>query len=104
MSFIMRLSLCVVTQHDDASAPGARRSPPMSTMQALVMHAVGEPTDVLRLETRPSPTPAAGQVRVRVHAAPVHATDLHILRGRHGFAPPLPAVLGMEGVGIVDAL
>jgi NADPH:quinone reductase-like Zn-dependent oxidoreductase len=76
----------------------------MTTMQALVMHAVGEPADVLSLEARPVPEPGAGQVRVRVQAAPVHATDLHILRGRYGFAPDLPAVLGMESVGVVDAL
>jgi NADPH:quinone reductase-like Zn-dependent oxidoreductase len=76
----------------------------MTTMQVLVMHAVGEPTDVLRLETRPVPEPEAGQVRVRVLAAPVHATDLHILRGRYGFAPEPPAVLGVECVGLVDAL
>jgi NADPH:quinone reductase-like Zn-dependent oxidoreductase len=76
----------------------------MRTMQALVMHAVGEPVDVLRLETRPVPEPEAGQVRVRVQAAPIHATDLHILRGRYGFAPELPTVLGVECVGVVDAL
>jgi NADPH:quinone reductase-like Zn-dependent oxidoreductase len=86
----------------------ARRAPtgghPMTTMQALVMQAVGEPVDVLRIESRPVPEPEAGQVRVRVQAAPIHATDLHILRGRYGFAPALPAVLGVECVGVVDAL
>jgi NADPH:quinone reductase-like Zn-dependent oxidoreductase len=65
---------------------------------------VREPTDVLRLETRPVPEPGKGQVRIRVQAAPIHPTDLHILRGRYGFAPRLPAVLGVECVGIVDAL
>src|ERR671930_573587 len=76
----------------------------MTTMQALVMHAVGEPADVLRLETRPVPEPDPGQVRIRVQAAPIHPTDLHIMRGRYGFSPELPAVLGMECVGVVDAL
>src|SRR5262249_12417222 len=33
-----------------------------------------------------------------------HPTDLHILRGRYGFAPELPAVLGVESVGAVDAV
>jgi NADPH:quinone reductase-like Zn-dependent oxidoreductase len=56
------------------------------------------------VETRPAPEPGRGQVRVRVQAAPVHPTDLHILRGRYGFAPELPTVLGMESVGTVDAL
>jgi NADPH:quinone reductase-like Zn-dependent oxidoreductase len=76
----------------------------LTTMQALVMHAIGELADVLRLETRAVPEPGPGEVRVRVQAAPVHATDLHVLRGRYGFAPELPAVLGVECVGVVDAL
>jgi NADPH2:quinone reductase len=76
----------------------------MSTMQALVAYGVGEPEEVLRLETRPVPQPARGQVRIRVLATPIHASDLHILRGRYGFAPPLPAVLGLESVGVVDAI
>jgi NADPH2:quinone reductase len=76
----------------------------MNSMQALVASAVGEPADVLTLETRPVPQAGPGQVRVRVQAAPVHPTDLHIARGRYGFAPVFPAVLGMECVGTVDAL
>jgi D-arabinose 1-dehydrogenase-like Zn-dependent alcohol dehydrogenase len=54
----------------------------MTTMKALVAHAVGEPADVLTLETRPVPEPVRGQVRIRVQAAPVNPNDLHILRGR----------------------
>jgi NADPH2:quinone reductase len=76
----------------------------METMQALVARAVGEPAKVLGLETRPEPQPGAGQVRIRVHAAPVHPTDLHIMRGRYGFAPDFPAVPGVESVGTVDAV
>ena len=76
----------------------------MDTMQALVARTVGEPATVLQLETRPVPRPGPGQVRVRVHAAPVHPTDLHIIRGRYGFAPEFPAVPGVESVGTIDAL
>ena len=76
----------------------------MTTMQALVAYAVGEPADVLRLETRPVPEPGRGQVRIRVQAAPVNPNDLHVLRGRYGFAPDLPVVLGQECVGVLDAL
>jgi NADPH:quinone reductase-like Zn-dependent oxidoreductase len=76
----------------------------MTTMHALVAHAVGEPADVLRLERRPVPEPGSAQVRIRVLAAPIHPTDLHILRGRYGYAPEFPAVLGHESVGVVDAL
>ncbi|MEV7319400.1 zinc-dependent alcohol dehydrogenase family protein [Streptomyces sp. NPDC093970] len=74
-------------------------------MRALVAGRVGEPADVLRLESRPVPAPGAGQALVRVTATPVHASDLHVLRGRYGFSPEFPVVGGhMECVGRVEAL
>ncbi|MEU3859447.1 zinc-dependent alcohol dehydrogenase family protein [Streptomyces sp. NPDC028722] len=74
-------------------------------MRALVAVEAGEPTDVLRLESRPVPTPDAGQALIRVKATPVHASDLHVLRGRYGFTPEFPAVGGhMECVGRIAAL
>ncbi|WP_435845721.1 zinc-dependent alcohol dehydrogenase family protein [Streptomyces griseofuscus] len=74
-------------------------------MRALVAVEAGEPIDVLRLESRPVPTPGAGQALIRVAATPVHASDLHVLRGRYGFSPAFPAVGGnMECVGRVAAL
>ncbi|WP_028748438.1 zinc-dependent alcohol dehydrogenase family protein [Rhizobium mesoamericanum] len=76
----------------------------MQTMRALVAHKVGEPAEGLRLETRPIPEPGVGEIRIRVEATPVHASDLHILRGRYGFAPTFPTVLGLESVGVVDKL
>ncbi|WP_230885396.1 zinc-dependent alcohol dehydrogenase family protein [Streptomyces spinoverrucosus] len=55
--------------------------------------------------TRPVPTPEAGQALIRVKATPIHASDLHVLRGRYGFFPDFPAVGGhMECVGRVEAL
>lgn len=75
------------------------------SMRALVAGKVGEPTDVLHLESRPVPTPRAGQALIRVKATPIHASDLHVLRGRYGFAPEFPVVGGhMECVGTVEAL
>jgi NADPH2:quinone reductase len=76
----------------------------MKSMKALVANAVGEPSEVLSIEIRPFPRPAQGQVRIRVEAAPVHASDLHILRGRYGFSPTFPTVLGIESVGVIDVL
>ncbi|MET8876248.1 zinc-dependent alcohol dehydrogenase family protein [Nocardia sp. NPDC004604] len=74
------------------------------SMRALVAGKVGEPTDVLRLESRPVPTPAAGQALIRVKATPIHASDLHVLRGRYGFSPEFPTVVGLECVGRIEAL
>ncbi|MEW9527447.1 zinc-dependent alcohol dehydrogenase family protein [Microbispora sp. NPDC049125] len=76
----------------------------MEMMRAVVAREVGEPGDVLTVERVPVPEPGPGQVLVRVDAAPVHASDLHIMRGRYGFAPRFPAVLGLECAGTVAAL
>ncbi|MEV6763691.1 alcohol dehydrogenase catalytic domain-containing protein [Streptomyces sp. NPDC051105] len=74
-------------------------------MRALVAGTAGEPADVLRLESRPVPTPGTGQALIRVKATPIHASDLHVLRGRYGFSPGFPTVGGhMECVGRIEAL
>jgi len=73
-------------------------------MQCVVADTMGEPSEVLRLQTRPIPEPGPGQVRIRVIAVPVHASDLHTVRGRYGFVPDFPTVPGIESVGVVDEL
>lgn len=72
-------------------------------MRAVVAREVGEPAEVLRVEQRPEPEAGPGQVLVRVTAAPVHAGDLHLMRGRWWFAPAFPTVLGLECVGTIAA-
>lgn len=76
----------------------------MTTMRSLVAGTVGEPSEVLQLQSRPIPEPGRGQVRIRVTAAPVEASDLHTIRGRYGFTPEFPTVPGIESVGVVDKL
>ena len=75
-----------------------------TAMRALVAQRVGEPADVLSLESRPAREPGKGQVVVRLHAAPTHASDLQILRGRYGYTPTFPTVLGSESVGVIEAV
>jgi alcohol dehydrogenase, propanol-preferring len=56
----------------------------------------------LRLEDVPEPVPGPGQVLVRIHAAGVCGTDLHILDGM--IKPdPYPMTLGHEAAGIVES-
>ncbi|WP_063065601.1 zinc-dependent alcohol dehydrogenase family protein [Nocardia violaceofusca] len=76
----------------------------MTTMRSVVAETVGEPSAVLNLRVRPIPEPGPGEVRIRVMAAPVHASDLHTIRGRYGFTPEFPAVPGIESVGVIDEL
>ena len=73
-------------------------------MKALLFYKVGEPKDVLILKDIPEPTPGPDEVVVRVLLAPINPSDLHMIRGRYGYQPDLPASPGSEGVGIVEAL
>ena len=59
------------------------------------------PRSELRKVEIPRPTPASGQVLLRVLACAVCRTDLHIVAGELT-RPKLPLVLGHEIVGIVD--
>jgi NADPH:quinone reductase-like Zn-dependent oxidoreductase len=76
----------------------------MGTMRSVVAATMGEPSDVLQLQTRPIPKPGPGQVRIRVVAVPVEPSDLHTIRGRYGFTPEFPTVPGIESVGVIDEL
>jgi propanol-preferring alcohol dehydrogenase len=56
----------------------------------------------LRLDQIDDPTPGQGEVLVRIHAAGVCGTDLHILDGM--IKPdPYPMTLGHEAAGVVEA-
>src|ERR1700726_3782241 len=73
-------------------------------MKALIFRETGEPKSVLELAEIPTPPLTAGEVLVRVLLSPINASDLHMVRGRYGYQPELPASPGIEGVGIVEAL
>lgn len=54
--------------------------------------------------TQTTPTPAAGQLLVRVHAAGVNGPDLHQRRGRYPPPPGASEIPGLEFAGEVVAL
>jgi alcohol dehydrogenase, propanol-preferring len=73
-------------------------------MRAMVLHRQGPMSaGSLALVEREDPEPGAGEVRVRVRAAAICRTDLHVVEGD---LPPrrLPLVPGHQGVGVVDRL
>src|SRR2546426_309890 len=57
----------------------------------------------LKLVERPMPTPARGQVLVKIEAAPCNPSDLLLLQGKYGALKTLPTVPGWEGAGTVVA-
>ena len=73
-------------------------------MKALIFRQTGEPMSVLELAEISTPPLAAGEALVRVLLTPINASDLHMVRGRYGYQPELPASPGIEAVGIVEAL
>lgn len=73
-------------------------------MKAVVMTTPGNP-DVLQLQEVPNPTIQTDtQILVRLHAAGVNPIDTK-LRQRGTFYPDqMPAILGCDGAGIVEAV
>jgi mitochondrial enoyl-[acyl-carrier protein] reductase / trans-2-enoyl-CoA reductase len=71
------------------------------SISAAVYETHGNPADVLRVETRPWPTPAADEAVVKISAAPINPADLNQIEGKYPVRPELPATPGFEGAGIV---
>ena len=76
-------------------------------VKALVYDRYGSP-DVLRVEDVPVPSPAAGQVRVKIAATSVNLSDWECLRGSPAYARigglrvPARRTLGSDIAGLVD--
>ncbi len=70
-------------------------------MRAIRIHATGGP-EVMRLEDIPVPSPAAGEVLLRIEAAGVNFIDTYQRGGLYQVA--LPFTLGQEAAGSVAGL
>jgi len=70
------------------------------------MHAIRAATfggpEVMRLEELATPSPAAGEALVRVEASGINFIDIYQRMGQYKI--PLPARLGLEGAGLVEAV
>ena len=72
-----------------------------STMRAMRLHQTGGAEGV-REESIPVPTPATGEVLVRVDYAGINFIDIYRRTGL--YKSPLPATLGAEGAGTVESV
>jgi NADPH:quinone reductase-like Zn-dependent oxidoreductase len=70
-------------------------------MHALQLTGFGEPAEVVTLVSQPALVAGRDEVVVALEAAPVHPSDIRLIRGSYGVQPQLPAPLGAEGVGKV---
>jgi len=69
----------------------------------VVITAQGGP-EVLKLTEEDLPTPAAGQVRVKILASGVAYADVLMRRGLYPHTPPFPFAPGYDIVGDIDAV
>ena len=72
----------------------------MDVMKAAVIHEPGGP-EVLKIESRPVPTPQTGEVLIRVRAFGLNRSELFTRQGLSP-GPMFPRILGIEAVGLVE--
>ena len=72
-------------------------------MKGVQIRRTGGPEvlDYVDLET---PTPGKGQVLVRTESISINFADVLIRKGLYPMIPPLPAVLGLEASGTIEAV
>jgi NADPH:quinone reductase-like Zn-dependent oxidoreductase len=74
-------------------------------MRAVQLTSFGDPVDGLQDVDIPEPdAPGPNQVLIGVEFSPINPNDLMVAQGIYAFRPPLPAVIGNEGVGRVLAV
>jgi NADPH2:quinone reductase len=72
-------------------------------MKAVQISRFGGP-EVLEVVEVPTPIPAAGQLLVRLRSIGVNLADTLTRMDRYAVTPPLPAILGAEAAGVVEAV
>src|SRR3984893_4316685 len=74
-------------------------------MRAVQLTAFGNPVEGLEYVDIPEPdAPGPNEVLIGVESSPINPNDLMVAQGIYAFRPPLPAVIGNEGVGRVLAI
>lgn len=103
--------LAVVLAHESACPPLQESAPVRGdSMRAVMQRCYGEP-EVLRVEQTAKPSPGAGQVLVKVHAAGLNPYDWHMTTGRpyllrlfKGLGAPTSPLAGSDFAGIVESV
>jgi len=72
-------------------------------MKQIIISKYGGPS-VLKVEEQPDPTPAKGELLIRVRAAGINFADILARKGLYPDAPKAPCVVGYEVSGIVEAV
>ena len=73
-------------------------------MQAAYYESVGPAPEVIRIGERPTPQPAPGEVRIRVHASGVNPSDVKSRAGSRGPLAYPWVIPHSDGAGIIDSV
>ena len=72
-------------------------------MRQIVTTATGG-IDVLKVQEKPDPKPAAGEVVIKVRAAGLNFSDILSRQGLYPDSPPKPCVMGYEVSGVIETV
>jgi mitochondrial enoyl-[acyl-carrier protein] reductase / trans-2-enoyl-CoA reductase len=72
--------------------------------RVLCHYQYGVPETVITLEERPLPNLCDDEILIKTILAPINPADINMIEGRYGEQPPLPAILGNEGVGVITKI
>ena len=70
----------------------------------FIHSAYGKPGDVIQTTTYELPELEPKQLLITMVYSPINPADINMLEGKYSIQPPLPCVLGNEGIGIVEAI
>ncbi len=73
----------------------------MSKVKALIIQNNGNPLESIHLMDWDLNPLRPTQVLVQMKMAPINPADLNIIEGKYAIKPPLPFILGNEGIGVV---
>jgi NADPH:quinone reductase-like Zn-dependent oxidoreductase len=73
------------------------------SVRSVRIHEFGGP-EVLRIEDVEVEEPGEGEVRMRIRAIGINRTEITLRSGRSPVKPPLPAKIGFEAAGEVEAI
>ena len=74
-------------------------------MKYVELTRFGIPWEVCRMVKGPTlGSPSPGEVNIKVEAGPINPAELLLIEGKYASRPPLPAGLGIEGVGTITAV
>ncbi len=71
-------------------------------MRAWQFDSFGVPRSVLQLRELPAPKPGEGECLVLTRAVALNFPDILLVEGKYQFKPELPAIPGMEAMGVVE--